>query len=201
MRIIRLLPWLFALYAGSAPLALAQPAAANWGLAQLMHELSKVRSASASFTERKTVQVLNAPLVASGSLSYVAPDYIRKTTLRPVPENFVLDHGQITISGGPDQQTHVFSLNADPRIGGLVEGIRAALAGDLPALDRLYTVQLSGSAADWQLLLQPKNPGVAQMIKWIIIRGQQDHLDGLDTASGNGDHSEMSIAEDVSDAQ
>ncbi|WP_284256721.1 LolA-related protein [Acidocella aquatica] len=195
------MPWLCALCIASAPLALAQPATANWGLAQLMQELAQVHSASASFTERKTVQVLSTPLVASGSLSYVAPDYIRKATLLPVPENFVLDHDQITISGGPDQQTHVFSLNADPRIGGLVEGIRATLAGDLPALDHYYIVRLSGDAANWQLLLQPKNPGAARMIKWIIIRGKQNHLDGLDTASGNGDHSEMSIAEDVSDAQ
>ena len=57
--------------------ALAQPA---WGLGALMQSLAQIRSASASFTESKTLPMLNAPLLASGTLDYVAPDYIRKTT-------------------------------------------------------------------------------------------------------------------------
>jgi Outer membrane lipoprotein carrier protein LolA-like len=180
---------------------MAQPAAANWGLPQLMHELAQVRAASARFTERKTVQVLNAPLVASGSLTYVAPDYMRKTTFSPVPENFVLDHNKITLTGGPGNQTHIFSVTEDPDIGGLVEGIRATLAGDLPTLDRIYDVRLTGTEADWQLLLQPKNAGLARFVKWILIRGSQNRIVAIDTASSNGDLSEMGIIEDVSDAQ
>jgi hypothetical protein len=165
-----------------------------------MQNMAQVRSASASFTERTTVQVLNAPLVTSGSLTYVAPDYMRKATLSPVPENFILDHDRITITGGPDQQTHSFSLNDDPRIGGLVAGVRATLAGDLPTLEHYYAVQFSGTAGGWQLLLQPKDAGAARFIKWIVIRGSQNHLEALDTASSNGDHSEMRIIEDVGDA-
>ncbi len=198
---IRRMAWLLALLAASAGGALAQPAAANWGLAPLMREMATVRAASASFTERKTMRMLSTPLVTAGSLSYAAPDYLRKTTVAPVPESFILDHGLVTFSGGPDGQTQHFSLNADPRIGGLVEGIRATLAGDLPALERFYSVRLSGEAGNWQLLLRPKNPQAARMIRWIVIRGAGDRLEELDTASGDGDHSEMSISETVSNAR
>lgn len=201
MRLNRFLVSLCVIFAGSMPCAMAQPAAANWGLPQLMHELAQVRAASARFTERKTVQVLNAPLVASGSLTYVAPDYMRKTTFSPVPENFVLDHNKITLTGGPGNQTHIFSVTEDPDIGGLVEGIRATLAGDLPTLDRIYAVRLTGTEADWQLLLQPKNAGLTRFVKWILIQGSQNRIVAIDTASSNGDHSEMGIIEDVSDAQ
>ena len=201
MRLIRGLAWLCAICAGSAPCAMAQPEASGWGLRPLMRELAQVHSASATFTERETLQMLNAPLVTSGTLTYLAPAYVRKRTLAPIPEDFVLDHGQVTLTGGPQNQTHVFSLADDPRIGGLVEGIRATLAGDLPALGRFYTMRLTGNAANWQLLLQPKDAGLAHFIKWILILGSQNRIHAIDTASSNGDHSEMGIAEDVSDAK
>jgi Outer membrane lipoprotein carrier protein LolA-like len=200
MRLKRFLVLLCILLAGGAPCAMGQPAPVSWGLPQLMHGLARVHSASARFTERTTVRILSAPLIASGTLTYVAPDYMRKTTLSPAPEDFILDHGQVTITGGPDNQTHSFSLAGDPRIGGLVEGVRATLAGDLPVLDRFYTVRLSGTEADWQLLLQPKDAGLMHFIKWIIIRGSQNRINVIDTASSDGDHSEMGIAEDVNDA-
>jgi hypothetical protein len=112
---------------------------------------------------------------------------MRKVTLPPAQEIFVLDRGEITLSGGPDHQTHVFSVTDDPRIGGLVEGIRATLAGDLPTLERFYAVRLTGTAANWQLFLLPKDAGLAHFVKWIVIQG-------------SGDHSEMGIAETVNDA-
>jgi hypothetical protein len=146
------------------------------------------------------MHVLTTPLITSGTLHYVAPDLIDKTTTSPVPERFVLDHGEVTITGGTDNQTHVFALSAYPQIGGLVEGIVATLAGDLPRLDRVYTVQLTGSSQDWQLLLQPKGAELARFIAWIRIGGDGDRIDVIDTQSSNGDHSEMSVAEDVDNA-
>lgn len=201
MRLHRVLVWLCLMFTVSISDAPAQPVATNWGLHELMHDLAQVHSASASFMERKTVQMLSAPLVISGSLTYAAPNYMRKTTLSPVPETFVLDGGEITMSGGPDHQTHVFSVKDAPQIGGLVEGIRATLAGDLPTLEQFYTVQLTGTATDWQLLLQPRGAGVTRFIKWMIIRGSGNRINTIDTLSSNGDHSEMGVIETVSDAE
>jgi hypothetical protein len=180
-------------------LAAPCPAATGWGLPQLMNDMAQVRSASANFTERKTLHMLNAPLLVSGTLTYVAPDYMRKVTWPPAPETFVLDHGRITLSGGADNQTHVFSVSDDPRIGGLVEGIRATLAGDLPTLERFYVVRLTGTEGNWQLVLQPKDAGLAHFVKWIVIQGSQNRIDAIDTANSDGDHSEMGIAETVND--
>lgn len=189
-------PWTMSIAARSAPAA-----AAPWDLTQLMRELQQVRSASGRFTERKTVHMLNAPLVSSGTLSYVAPNRMQKVTLTPVPERFVLDGDQVTIAGGPDQQTHTFTLTDYPQIGGLVEGIRATLAGDLPTLDRYYDVQLSGDAANWQLLLQPKDTDLTRFVKSIRIVGSENQLRAIDTEESDGDQSEMSIVEDVRDAR
>ena len=185
--------------ASAMPAAMAQPSP-GWGLSQLMHSLSQVGSSSARFTERQTMHMLAAPLVTRGTLRYVAPDRIQKTTISPVPGRFVLDRDQVTISGGGDNQTHVFSLSDYPQIGGLVQGIRATLAGDLPALSRFYAVRLSGSARGWQLVLQPKDAALARFIAWIRIAGDGKRIDEIDTQSSNGDHSEMTVVEDIGDA-
>lgn len=181
--------------AGSAP------AAGDWGLLQLMREMAQVKSASAQFTEWKTMHMLSAPLQTSGTLGYVAPDHIQKITVTPVSERFALDGDKIVMDGGPDRQVHEFSLAAEPQIGSLVEGIRATLAGDLPTLERFYTVQLTGGPTDWQLLLQSKNTDLARFVKWIRIHGGGNRIDTIATASSDGDHSEMSIVEDVGNAR
>jgi len=208
MRLGRVTVWLcvsfYGAIAGVAPFAMAQPAATqatNWGLPQLMHELAQVESASARFTEQKTMHMLNAPLVTSGTLDYVAPDYVRKITVSPEPERFVLAGNRVTIAGGSDHRTHIFNLTDDPQIAGLIEGIRATLAGDLPALDRSYAVQFTGDVTQWQLLLRPKAAGLAHFVRRIRIRGSQDRIEAIDTESGDGDHSEMSIVENVIDAR
>ncbi len=190
-------------FAAATPVAAAGSATAadDWGLPQLMREMAQVKSASAHFTEWKTMHMLSAPLQTSGTLGYVAPDRIQKITVTPVSERFVLDGDKIVVDGGPDGQVRTFSLADYPQIGGLVEGIRATLAGDLSTLDRFYTVQLTGSAADWQLLLQSKDADLARLVKWIRIHGDGNRIDAIATASSDGDHSEMSIVEDVSNAR
>jgi outer membrane lipoprotein-sorting protein len=186
--------------AAPAHQAMAQPVA-DWGLPQLMQSLSRVKSASARFTERQTLHMLNAPLATSGTLRYTAPDWMQKTTTSPVPERFVLDRGQVTISGGADNQTHVFSVNDYPEIGGLVDGILATLSGNLPLLGRFYVVRLSGSPEAWQLLLQPKDAGLARFIAWMSINGNGNCINVIDTEDSNGDHSDMIIVEDVAYAR
>jgi outer membrane lipoprotein-sorting protein len=172
----------------------------SWGLRQLMSSLQQVRSASGEFTERKDLHMLSAPLVSSGTLSYRAPDWMQKVTVSPTPQQFTLDGDDVTMTGGPDGQTHTFSISDAPQIGVLVEAIRATLAGDLPTLDRYYAVKLTGNAADWQLLLQPKDPALTRLVKWIRIAGTQDRIRVIETEESQGDRSTMSIVEDVHDA-
>ena len=187
--------WFLMFCSGSLHFAIAQTAPPNWGLPQLMQSLAQVHSASARFAERQTVPMLTAPLMSAGTLRYAAPDTVRKITLSPARQDFLLDHGVVTLTG-LDRQTHRFAVNQAPQIAGLVEGIRATLAGDLPALQRVYEVRLTGNAAGWQLVLRPKDPGVARFVKWIVIQGKQNRITAVDTASSDGGHSEMGITED-----
>jgi hypothetical protein len=182
-------------------LSTASAQQAGSGLAALMQSMARVRSASASFSESKTLPMLTAPLLANGTLDYVAPDYIRKRTTAPVPEDFILQRDEITLTGGPGGQTHRFSMADDPEIGGLAEGIRATLAGDLPALEQIYVVAFSGSQAGWQLVLKPKDPRLEHFIAWIAFRGSGNRISSIDTAGGDGSHSEMRVTENQLDAR
>ncbi|HQT63162.1 MAG: hypothetical protein B7Z75_11855 [Acidocella sp. 20-57-95] len=169
---------------------------AGWGVGALMQALAQTRSATVAFTESQSSPVLSTPLVSTGTLSYVAPDYMRKATLSPAPNVFTLDHDQVTLTNGTDAGTHVFNLRQDPRIAGLVEGIRATLAGDLPTLEHFYSLSLTGDAADWQLKLRPKDPALAQFVRLIVISGRQGRIALIDTTSNDGSESQMSIKAD-----
>jgi hypothetical protein len=79
----------------------------------------------------------------------------------------------------------------------LVQAIRATLAGDLPTLNRFYEVQCTGNVTNWQLRLKPRDASLAGLVAWIRIEGSEDRISSIETESGNGDHSEMSVNEDV----
>lgn len=189
--------------------ALAAPAAAqqpktppsSWGLPQLMASLRQVKTASGRFVERKTLHVLNEPLTTSGTLLYVAPDQVQKITASPQRERLALSGDSLTIEGGPDGRRRTMSLSSYPEVAALVQGIRATLAGDLTTLERFYTVKLDGNPASWQLLLQPREARLQKVVQWIRIGGSADRIRTVDTEQGDGDHSEMSIVEDVHDAR
>ncbi len=194
MRVLGLLG-LFCAVLAAVPAGAQQGQA--WGIAQLMQTLAQVKSSSAQFTERKTMRMLSEPLVTSGTLLYLAPDQVQKITVLPKRERVAVRGDTVTLDGGQDERSRTLSLSDYPEIGGIVEGIRATLAGDLPTLRRYYAVQLDGSAMDWHLLLQPTDPKLQKFLKSIRIAGAGNKVSTVVTEDGDGDISEMSIVEDV----
>jgi outer membrane lipoprotein-sorting protein len=185
------------LLAASASAADVPGAGAAWGITQLMSSLKQVKAASAQFVDRKTLQVLNQPLVVSGTLLYLAPDQLEKITILPKRERVAIEGDKLTIEGGAEDQIRTLSLTDYPEIAALVEGIRATLAGDLPRLSELYAIELTGSAAAWELRLQPKNAELRDFVKSILIAGAENRIVRVATESGNGDRSDMSVAETI----
>ena len=181
----------------TAPLARAQSSPA-WGIGPLMRSLARVQAASATFAETKTLAMLKTPLQTSGTLRYVAPDYVRKTVLAPTRQDFVLQKGVVTLTTGG--RTQRFDLSEAPPLAGLVEGVRATLAGDLPTLQRYYTVALSGSADTWQLLLRPRGAGLSHFLSWLSVRGSENRVTEIDSGGARGDLTRMSVDETIDHA-
>lgn len=180
-----------------APLAQAQSSPA-WGLAPLMQSLAAVKSASATFTETKTMALLKTPLQSTGRLRFVAPDFVQKTVLTPSRQDFVLQNGTVTMTA--EGKTQQFDLAQAPPLAALVEGVRATLAGDLPSLQRYYSVELSGNDQTWQLLLRPRDAAAAHFLSWLSIRGSGIRVTEIDTGGARGDLSRMSVDETIDHA-
>ncbi|MBW4024538.1 MAG: outer membrane lipoprotein carrier protein LolA [Proteobacteria bacterium] len=197
MRGLRHLALLGLILAVSAPTARAETPAV-WGLGALMHTLAGVRAASGTFTETKTLALLKTPLHSSGTLRYVAPDYLNETVLTPARADFVLQNGVATLTA--NGQTHEFSLGQAPQVAGLVGGIRDTLAGDAPALRSAYTIALSGGPQDWQLVLRPKDPGVRTILNWLSIRGSGAHVTEIESGGAHGDLTQTTVHETLADA-
>ncbi len=180
------------------PLPAAAQTVPGFTLPGLMAQLAKVPAASASFTETKSLALLTTTLRSSGTLSYTAPDYVRKTTLSPAPQDFVLQNSSVTLT--MNGQTKQFTLSQAPQLAGLVEGVRATLAGDLPTLQRYYSLSLSGGPDQWQLLLRPRDSALAKMLAWMSITGDGNRITEIDSADAKGGETKMQVSETIQHA-
>ena len=183
---------------GTVPLSIAAATAADPAggsspadLDQVFRLLAARREGHVTFTEVHTLAMLDRPLESSGELLYEAPDHLEKRTLKPKPETLVLEHGVLTVQRG--HRTRVMSLRDFPQIVPFVESIRATLAGDVPALERFFTLTFSGTQQSWSLVLVPKDATVAHVVKEIRIEGERDALHTVRITQADGDASVMTI--------
>ena len=171
------------------------PAETQPELDELMRLLAARRHGHVRFTEVHVLAMLERPLQSSGELTYDAPDWLEKRTLKPRPETLVLSGGVLSIRRG--ERTRTLELAQHPELAPWVESIRATLAGDRPALERYFQVDFSGSLAHWSLLLVPKDPARAQTIAQIRITGAGAALHTLETRQTDGDHSVLTIGPEL----
>jgi hypothetical protein len=178
----------------TALLALAQDVAtadANPELDQLMGLLAQRRHGEADFSETKYLSLLRQPLKSSGVLIYEAPDHLEQRTDAPKPQSVVLDHGMLTLQIGKRQR--VLRLADYPQLAPLIDSIRATLAGDRAALERVFALNFDGTLEHWQLRLEPRDPALAATLKRIDMRGERDAIREVQVLQGDGDRSVMSI--------
>lgn len=186
------------LWLGLTPGALAAAETtsdASWGVEQLMQRLAQVKSARATFVERKHLRILSAPLESSGTLVYTAPGYLEKHTLKPKPESLVLDKDTLTFEDKTRNRRRTLRLQEHPVIWAFVESIRSTLAGDLQSLNRFYRVGLEGSELDWRLTLDPREPGIQRMVNQIRIAGSRTSIRSIEIMEAEGDRSVMTVTE------
>lgn len=179
------------LLASLALLASATLQAAPLSIAQLMANLASQPQGAATFTERKTLAILDKPLESSGELLFIAPARLEKRTLKPKAESMVLDGDTLTLTRG--RRTHVLRLQDYPEVAGMIESIRATLAGDRKALERVYHLVLSGDSERWALTLTPLDAKVGAVIARIRMEGSQARVRSIDILQADGDSALMTI--------
>lgn len=195
---MRLLPLLLCLICVAAQ-AEGEPSATQelWGLPQLMQSLAQAKASQGTFVERKFLSVLNRPIEMSGTLQFRAPDHLEKHTLTPKVESLVLDQGTLTIDSRARNLKRTLVLQEYPAVWAFVESIRSTLAGDLPTLQRFYKIKLRGDEGSWQMQLLPVEQKTREVVREIIIAGQGQHVTSIETRESNGDHSTMTVTEEM----
>jgi hypothetical protein len=167
--------------------------AAQFTLGELMSALAGHRYGAASFTERKYMSILDQPLESSGELRFVPPDRLEKRTQKPQLETLVLDGDTLSIERAAHK--HVLQLKDYPEVAGMILGVRATLAGDRQALERVYQLDLQGSRERWTLVLRPRESPAARVIAHIRMEGARDEMRTVEILLADGDRSVMSIRE------
>jgi hypothetical protein len=169
--------------AGSAAVA----APATDALDQLMTLLRQRQHGHVSFTELHVSSILDRPLESSGELFYDAPDRLEKRTTKPRPERMVLEKGQLSFERR-HKQYHV-ALADVPQATPYIEGIRATLAGDRSALERVFRIAFEGTPDQWTLRLTPLDAQVAAEVASVRIDGSSDVVKTVTVQLVNGDRS------------
>lgn len=157
--------------------------------------LAQRKHGHVTFVEEHFLGVLDRPVESSGELLYDAPDRLEKRTFKPKPESLVLQNGVITAHRG--RHTYVLNLSDYPQIVPLIDSIRATLAGDRAALERIFKVTLDGGLEHWTLLLVPSDATVAKTVKEIRIEGARDAIHSVEIQQADGDRSLLTIGPDV----
>ena len=75
--------------------------------------------------------------------------------------------------------------------------IRATLAGDRTALERLFKVTFDGSLDQWTLALAPADSAVAKSVRQIRIEGSRDAIHTVEIQQADGDRSLLTIGSEI----
>jgi outer membrane lipoprotein-sorting protein len=166
-------------------------AAAAFELPQLMSLLASVPAGEATFVEKRQVREFDQVLESSGRLSFTAPHVFVRETLKPRPEKLAVNGNTLVMSRGSRSRT--VQLDAVPEAQVMVEAIRGTLTGNREVLERHFTVQLSGNASRWSLVLAPKDRRLRDQVSSIQVNGRESALDEVLLELPGGDRSVMSI--------
>ncbi len=160
-------------------------------LDQVMAMLAMRRHDRAEFIEQQFLSVLSRPLESSGELRYDAPDRLEKRTLKPRAETLALNGEELTVERAHSRR--VMDLQAYPQVLPFVESLRATLAGDRQALERVFRLDFAGSVSRWTLTLIPLESKLKQFVSQVRIDGAQDQLLKVEIRQPDGDRSLMTL--------
>ena len=172
-------------------LFISPPAWADFSLEMLLEQFTRTSSADARFREEKQLAVLEVPLVVEGTLSYRAPDYLKKEVRQPQHSLLEISGDSLRLETGKEQRT--LSLDSHPLIRVFAESYRAILSGNGATLEQHFETELAGTLEDWTLRLLPRDKQARDYIAAIIIRGSSSHIHSTETLEASGDTTLMTI--------
>ncbi|WP_261844158.1 outer membrane lipoprotein carrier protein LolA [Aliamphritea ceti] len=140
-------------------------------------QLAKLTQASDSLTgefeQDKYLALLDASLKSTGRFSYLRNQQINWLTESPVQNELVITPERLV---NRQQGQELMSLDLASNPAGVVLGdiLFAVLTAEWPKLKALFRLQGKVQGTDWQAVLEPSDPAIAQVMSKVELSG--DHL-------------------------
>ena len=151
----------------------------------VLERMASTPGVEAIFEERKELRLLTEPLESSGVLYFVPPDRFARFTLDPGFTSLVVDGGVVHLREGRDGDDTDLSGNPVARV--FAENFVALWSGDRKQLEHLYTPELRGDPARWELRLVPRRAPLAGALDAITLRGDRDAVREMIVQESDGD--------------
>ena len=172
------------LVAGSAS-AGAPAGAPTPTLEALMAGMAETSGVSARFVESKQVALLSEPIETRGTLVFVPPDRLRRSTAAPSRSELVIagDRFAFHDEAGSD----AVDLSASPLAHQFVENFIVLFNGDLAKLRERYEPEFTARGAEWSLALRPRRRPLSDLIERITLVGTGPLLRSMEMLEKDGD--------------
>jgi outer membrane lipoprotein-sorting protein len=154
--------------------------------------LTRDQASTVRFHEQQFRKVLSAPLERSGELVFQPPDVFIRRVQKPGNEEYKLEGDTLTIQMGTRKARHL-STRDQPLLRGLMLSFQAVVSGKLTTLEPYYLLQLTGDAAQWQLVLDPKDTTLKQPVKRVVIDGRESNPLRFEVLEQSGDRTVTEI--------
>lgn len=170
-------------------------AQATFDIVELMRTLAQVKAGEATFTETRSVAMLERTLESSGRLSFEAPDSFVRETLKPRREKIAVVGNNVTMSigNGTGARSRTVPLDSVPEAAVIMEAIRGTLTGNRDAIERHFAPLVTGTPQRWTLDLKPREPRLRELVISVRLAGEKALVREVTVAMADGDRSVMTI--------
>ena len=159
------------------------------GLAEsVLAGMAKMPPVSTPFVQVSYRGVLDRPLVVSGTLRWLGGDRMQRDIEKPFKETAKIGGGELSVQRGSGE-VHRMPLTRAPQAGAMLAGFRALLGGDVPALEKDFTLAADGGKAHWVITLTPRTGELKRQLTSIVIDGRNEETRCLTVTDSNGDSS------------
>jgi hypothetical protein len=165
-------------------LAGAQSAAAL-DPATLIAGLARTPPASIAFVEARFSELLEQPVVVSGTLLFAGAGAVERRVEQPYREITTISGETVRVERAGDGD-RAFTLRRAAELRGLLMAMTGLLTGDRTVIEQHFSIAPSGDEAHWQLALQPIDRRIGERLRSITVigAGAEAHCFVIDDTRG-----------------
>ncbi|HSW20744.1 MAG TPA: LolA-related protein [Ramlibacter sp.] len=146
----------------------------------------------ARYEEVRESPWLSSPVTTRGTL-HVTPQGIEKRVETPRQETWRILDDRLEWIGPGDTGRKQILFSQAPALKTLADVTRRAVAGDIVALERDFTIVLRGTESVWSAQLQPRTPPVARQLESVELQGTSGRLRVLIVSDRQGERTTTRI--------